>query len=1042
MNITRYSDICKDDTSLRSYQQEAKKKIFNSWDEINNVMFQMPTGTGKTRLFTSIIKDINDYSIKRREAVKILIIAHRTELIEQIHKHLKNYHVAHNVIAGGTEKNYKYPVSVASIQTITNIHNIKQARKLNVQFIIIDEAHHALAASYKKLWDMYPNAKRLGVTATPWRMNHQSFLDLFDKLVLSMPVKEFIKRGYLSPYKYFSLKNDSDIQRTIDDIELDKFGEYKESSMEEKMDIGSIRAQLLESYQSLAEGRKGIIYAINIVHAKHICKEYAEAGYKTVSIDSKTPVAKRKALVEQFQKGLIDIIVNVDIFSEGFDCPDIEFIQLARPTRSLVKYLQQVGRGLRPTANKRHCVILDNVGMYSKFGLPDAHRHWKDHFLGKKVDEEIRNVPSLSLGTGELRSVDLSEGTEDMELIQDVKNELDSIGDAQDKDTSMINGFFPLWGFSLGETTWKQAKDMGYEVEKNEDSLGRYTYVNGIAFWDYNGDGIFTSLYWTRDDSDFPSTWKEKGFSWDNSFDQWMLVFKNLGCKITIIKQPVRKENSEGNSLYAEFEALSPDGKMLFDMDFDYGKSGYFTSSPKTLYSIYVYYQGLAIESKADGCEEKKDVRVIRNSSSAVSGLFPLFGVTLGKTTSKQAKELGGEDKVDDDTGEIYCDIENIHFSYNGDILTDIDFWGKNDRDFPDLWKSKGFYWENSYDAWIETFRRIGYRLDIDEKPDLEMYEGRIYLRGSFIARSPDSTISFHMNFRDGEKGYYTSSPSTLGSISVYYHESPVVSIEYDSEEEEENMGDNTFDPMPLLETNNYQDDNFIFWFKETRKIYEAYIQDDTYFIISELIIDSRNHCIHRNRVGKIRKESWMFRQMCMESVANLKSITHYGEIYTVFHYRILKSDQIIEDRYFDYKGREHDTPVVIEAKYKKAKREKQLHNFIDLPLSKATFTSDLHSKRISINRTIMGKTRLLAVFSSKSNFGKKYQTKNGVLKIGREVIGKASISDLPKSFNIFMSDAKSFYVRSIENNMKYICQYDFKGKLINKEAVDVIEDE
>ena len=303
MVIDYYSDICKMDSSLRPYQEKAKEEIFESWDKVDNVMFQMPTGTGKTRLFTSIIRDINDYSIKHKEPVKILIIAHRTELIDQIDESLTKYSVPHNVIAGGRDRNYKYPVNVASIQTITHPNNLRDAKKLNVQFVIIDEAHHALATTYKKLWKLYPGSKKLGVTATPWRMNHQSFLDLFDKLVLSMPIKDFIKQGYLAPYKYFSLRSDSDIQSTIDDIELDRFGEYKEASMEEKMDIGSIRAQLLDSYLSLADGKKGIIYAININHAKHICEEYEKAGYKAVSIDSKTPSAERKELVRKFKKG-------------------------------------------------------------------------------------------------------------------------------------------------------------------------------------------------------------------------------------------------------------------------------------------------------------------------------------------------------------------------------------------------------------------------------------------------------------------------------------------------------------------------------------------------------------------------------------------------------------------------------------------------------------------------------------------------------------------------------------------------------------------
>ena len=278
--IDSYSDICKEDTTLRTYQQKAKKEIFESWDEVDNVMFQMPTGTGKTRLFTSIIRDINQYSLSKKEAVKILIIAHRTELIDQIDESLKKYHVAHNVIGGSKKKRdedqyahvssikeialakklneKKFPVHVASIQTLMHKNNLNDAQKLNVQFIIIDEAHHALADTYKKLWDLYPGSKKLGVTATPWRMNHQSFTDLFDKLVMSMPIKDFIKQGYLSPYVYYSLRDESYIQKTIDDIEVDKTGEYNEASMEKNMDIGKIRAQLLSSYQLLAKGKKGI----------------------------------------------------------------------------------------------------------------------------------------------------------------------------------------------------------------------------------------------------------------------------------------------------------------------------------------------------------------------------------------------------------------------------------------------------------------------------------------------------------------------------------------------------------------------------------------------------------------------------------------------------------------------------------------------------------------------------------------------------------------------------------------------------------------
>ena len=596
--VDSYSDIYKEDPTLRPYQKKAKKEIFESWNDVDNVMFQMPTGTGKTRLFTSIIKDINDYSVSRREPVKILIIAHRKELIRQIGKDLKRYRVPNNLMDDVSERDYRLPVVVASIQTITHKKNLKDAEKLNVRFVIIDEAHHALAATYKKLWDMYPGSKKLGVTATPWRMNHQSFTDLFDKLVLSMPIKDFIKQGYLAPYKYFSLRSDSDILNTIDNIELDKFGEYKESSMEEKMDIGKIRAQLLQSYLALAEGKKGIIYAINTVHAKHICKEYQEAGYTTVCIDCKTPAAERDDLVEKFRRGKIDIIVNVDIFSEGFDCPDIEFIQLARPTRSLVKYLQQVGRGLRITENKQDCIILDNVGMYSRFGLPDARRHWNYHFLGHDVDEEVPNK-GQSKGSGRTRFVDMSEGTEDMELIQDDYKDVEPV----ETPMSVNNDFFPLFGITLGKTTWKQAKEMGLEVRRFKEEDSRNVNVEDVDFWDHEGVGIFTSIYWTCDESDFPLSWKAKGFDWNLSYDQWIEVFEKLGFDVNITRKPGIGFNPKQKILNAEFEALSPDQTLRFIMEFNYGVNGYLTSSPQTLYSITVNYEG-ALAEETEETEE------------------------------------------------------------------------------------------------------------------------------------------------------------------------------------------------------------------------------------------------------------------------------------------------------------------------------------------------------------------------------------------------------------------------------------------------------
>ena len=172
------------------------------------------------------------------------------------------YHKIHIlVVAGGHERNIQAQVQVASIQTITHRANIEVARSLPIRFIIIDEAHHSTANSYKKLWELYPSAKKLGVTATPWRMNHQGFAKIYDKLILSRSIKEFIEQGWLSPYCFYSIGSGSKVTQEINSInEFDIEGDYKISALEKTIDQSAIRAQLLDSYLKFAKGKKGIIY--------------------------------------------------------------------------------------------------------------------------------------------------------------------------------------------------------------------------------------------------------------------------------------------------------------------------------------------------------------------------------------------------------------------------------------------------------------------------------------------------------------------------------------------------------------------------------------------------------------------------------------------------------------------------------------------------------------------------------------------------------------------------------------------------------------
>ena len=476
-----YNEFCQNDITLRDYQQLAKEDIFDKWNLFDNILYQMPTGTGKTRLFTSIIRDINIWGLRHNINFRILIIAHRSELIEQSSRSLDKYRIKHGELAGTMKdkRDLTQAIQVASIQTITHPANQCLIEDLKFDFIIIDEAHHAVASSYQKLWEFCPDAKKLGVTATPWRMNNSGFAQIFDAYIPSMSIKEFIQKGWLATYQYYSIPISSELLKSIDSIrEFDIEGDYKNSALAEVCDTLKIRAQLYDSYAKNALGKKGIIYSISREHSEHICSQYQSHGVLIENIDSKTPVKVREAVINAFKNGEIDIIVNVDIFSEGFDCPDIEFIQLARPTKSLVKYIQQVGRGLRKNGDKR-CIILDNVGMYSRFGLPDEVRNWESYFYGES--REYSSSKRYSRNNGNIREyveTDLSEGDDEMILIQDL--EMPQTVELDVKDSSSDTPIIQIKDISTQENN----KTHHFAIRSKSFSSGKY-------FIEENENGCF-----------------------------------------------------------------------------------------------------------------------------------------------------------------------------------------------------------------------------------------------------------------------------------------------------------------------------------------------------------------------------------------------------------------------------------------------------------------------------------------------------------------------------------------------------------------------
>ena len=354
---------------LREYQENIKHKVFDGWLQCRSIMVQMPTGTGKTHLLASLVNE--ELRTKNGKSC-VWIVAHRRELVEQIEETMAKYDI----------KPTDGIVKALSIQWLSMHWEDMKSEKPSL--IVIDEAHHALANTYKELWLRYPKAKKLGMTATPCRLNRKGFTDLFEVLIASDSIADFIKQGWLSAFDYVSIRPNSEDQQLVNSLsKRGADGDFQVKEMNEVLNCRPSIERLYESIRQYANGKKGIVYAISISHGRNIAEYYKRNGLNAVAIDSKTPAKLRKQMVEDFKQGKIQVWVNVDVFSEGFDCPDVEFVQMARPTLSLAKYLQQVGRGLRKTKGKETCMLIDNVGLYRLFGLPTAYRNWQAMFEGR-----------------------------------------------------------------------------------------------------------------------------------------------------------------------------------------------------------------------------------------------------------------------------------------------------------------------------------------------------------------------------------------------------------------------------------------------------------------------------------------------------------------------------------------------------------------------------------------------------------------------------------------------------------------------------------
>lgn len=424
---------------LHDYQAEIKARLYDSWSTNRSVMVQMPTGTGKTYLLASVVSDfiLSGQGISGQGAV--WIVAHRRELVAQIEGTLERWRQR---LCKERQGSLPWNVRAMSVQWLSRHYDDLPEKP---GLIVVDEAHHALAETYREMWERFPKAKFLGLTATPCRLDGSGFMDLFDCLVPAWEIAEFIGKGYLSLYDFASIKPGSVTRKLVSGLrKRGADGDYQQKEMDAVLNSHQSIECLYRSYTEYANGRKGIVYAINIAHAGKIAEYYRKHGVAAVAIDSRTPMRERQRLIAEFRnsgQGSVRVLVNVDIFSEGFDCPDVEFIQLARPTLSLAKYLQMVGRGLRTSVGKGCCIILDNVGLYHTFGLPSHPHDWERMFRGKRAEYAMDYV--LETACNHSSTADFSggalDGSEDSEMMMVVTHErLPQVFAHERKDAELI----------------------------------------------------------------------------------------------------------------------------------------------------------------------------------------------------------------------------------------------------------------------------------------------------------------------------------------------------------------------------------------------------------------------------------------------------------------------------------------------------------------------------------------------------------------------------------------------------------------------------
>jgi superfamily II DNA or RNA helicase len=450
---------------LRPYQSDLLDRLSQSWDTGNrSVMLQLPTGGGKTILFSHLVQT---FVVSQKT---VLVLAHREELITQAADKIQTITgIAPGIIKAGYKPDYTKPIQVASVQSLTR--RLKHCPQFDL--IVIDEAHHATANSYRSILAHFPNSLVLGVTATPIRLDGSGFRGLFDDLISGVTVKELIEMGSLSPFKYYAP------ERSMSLVGVKKRGgDYSAESIALANPSESVAADCLKAYGDYLGGKQVVIFGVSVVHSLAIATSFCANNIPAAHLDGNSDPDTRSRTMSAFREGRIRVLTNCALFDEGLDIPGLDGVILARPTASLGRYLQMVGRALRPSPDKPHATIIDLAGNWVRHGLPDDERLWsldgvevvkreKTKKLQRNADGEIEEI-TIELSPSDIR---LTEVTRPAVTVGE-RTELDEWDDRFRRlvFTQQANGYAVAWiSYRLAELNpplevWRMAqKHLGYK---------------------------------------------------------------------------------------------------------------------------------------------------------------------------------------------------------------------------------------------------------------------------------------------------------------------------------------------------------------------------------------------------------------------------------------------------------------------------------------------------------------------------------------------------------------------------------------------------